>query len=153
MKIRHALEEDCEEIAKVLVSGYNMKSVGEAKEVFMKEKDAYTYIIAEENEIKGLVTWKMHGTPKHGLCELNRIVVLPGSRNNGVGKLLFDALVKDAETFFLMNGEKLRKIFLFAHESNEVAEKFYRSVGFTKEAVLKDHYYDGVNEVVFSLFV
>ncbi len=95
----------------------------------------------------------MHGTPKHGLCELDRIAVLPEERGKGVGAMLFDALLKDAENFFLLNDSQLRKIFLFTHENNSTATDFYKKLGFTKEAVLKNHYYKGINEVVFSLFL
>ncbi len=155
MKTRHATADDGEAIAKLLATCYNMKGVEEAQETLMKEQASFTYIVAEDqlHGIIGLISWKMHGTPKHGLCELNRIAVLPHMRKNGTGRALFEALQKDAENFFITNGSQLRKIFLFSHETNDGAKKFYESIGFRKEAVLQNHYYEGVDEAVYSMFL
>jgi len=154
MKTRHAIADDSEAIAKLLAACYNMKGVEEARETSLKVQASFTYIVAEDplHGIIGMISWKMHGTPKHGLCELNRIAVLPHMRKNGAGRALFEALQKDAENFFLVNDSQLRKIFLFSHETNDSAKKFYESIGFRKEAVLQNHYYDGVNEAVYSMF-
>jgi N-acetylglutamate synthase-like GNAT family acetyltransferase len=93
MEIRKANKEDAEQIAEVLVSFYNM-NLEEAKEAFLLEtKKGHHYIVAEEDgKIIGLVTWLMHGLPKHMLAELDRIVLLPESRGKGVGKQLVEAL-------------------------------------------------------------
>jgi len=151
-KIRTAIIDDADNIADILIKSYNMTSI-EARTTFINESKIFNFIVVEKGkEIIGLVSWVMHGLPKHGLCELNRIAVLPAERGKGIGKTLFDNLVKDAEQFFRDNDSRLRKIFLFTHETNKAAEKFYTSVGLDSEAKLKNHYYDGVDELVFSKF-
>ena len=65
-----------------------MEDQEEAIKVFFNELEKeFHYIVAiENNEILGLVTWLMHGLPKHGLFELDRICILGNSRGKGIGK-------------------------------------------------------------------
>ena len=154
MKIRKATVQDAEQIAEVLVSFYNMGSKEGAKETFTNERiKGFHYMVAEENgKIIGLVTWLMHGLPKHMLAELDRICLLPECRGKGVGKQLVEALIKDANEVYKKNSFKLRKLYLLCHQSNTEAHKFYEKVGFKHETTLKQHYYEDKDEFVFSMF-
>ena len=141
---RKAEHEDRDQIAGVLLDFYNMENAEEAVRTFETElnKD-FHYIVAMENEkIIGLVTWIMHGLPKHGLFELDRICLLSGSRGKGVGKKLIDVLIDDARTWYERNGAVIRKLYLLTHEDNTNAHIFYEKVGFIHETTLKDHYYE-----------
>jgi ribosomal protein S18 acetylase RimI-like enzyme len=153
MNTRKAVEEDAEGIAKVLVASYNIESVEEGMEAFRTEtKKEKHYLVAEEDsKILGIVTWMMHGLPKHQLCELDRIAVLPESKGKGVAKQLFDALVKDAGEFFKKHNSKLRKLYLLCHADNERAHSFYKKMSFKHETTLKEHYYKDKDEFVFSI--
>lgn len=154
MQIRKATIEDTDQIAEVLFSFYNMDDIQEAKQTFLDEtKKEYHYIVAvEDNKIIGLVTWLVHGLPKHMLAELDRICLLPESRGKGVGKKLVEALIKNANKFYEKYGYKLRKLYLLCHETNTSAHKFYEKVGFKHETTLKEHYYEGKDEFLFSMF-
>jgi len=154
MKFRIANEKDAEQIANILISYYNLENLEEAKNTFLNElkKDNH-YIVAEEDEkIIGLVTWLMHGLPKHQLAELDRIIVLPESRGKGLGKKLVNELIKDTNNAYEKNGYKLRKLYILTHADNKKAHIFYEKVGFKHETTLKDHYYKGKDEFVFSRF-
>ena len=154
MKIRKATVKDAKGIANVLVQSYNIKNLKEGIEVFKNEiKKNRNYIIAEEKgKIIGLVTWLMHGLPKHQLCELDRIAVLPEYRGKGIARKLFDALIKDAEQSYKKNKSRLRKLYLLTHADNKRAQKFYEKLGFKHEATLKQHYYKDKDEYVYSMF-
>ena len=154
MKIRKANSKDAKGVANVLVQSYNIKDLKEGISVFKNEtKKNHNYIVAEENKkIIGVVTWLMHGLPKHQLCELDRIAVLPEYRGKGVAKQLFNALVKDAKQFYKKNKSKLRKLYLLTHADNIRAHKFYEKLGFKHETTLKQHYYKNKDEFVFSMF-
>lgn len=154
MKIRKATIKDAKGIANVLVQSYNIKDLKEGIEVFKNEsKKFHHYIVAEEDgKIIGIVTWLMHGLPKHKLCELDRIAVLPEYRGKGVSKKLFDALIKDVKQFYKKNKSKLRKLYLLTHADNARAQKFYENLGFKHETTLKEHYYKGKDEYVYSMF-
>ncbi len=154
MKIRKATIKDAKGIANVLVQSYNIKDLKEGIEVFKNEiKKNHNYIVAEEKgKIIGIVTWVMHGLPKHQLAELDRIAVLPEYRGKGVAKKLFQALVKDAKQFYKKNKSKLRKLYLLTHADNIRAHKFYEKLGFKHETTLKEHYYKGKDEYVYSIF-
>ena len=98
------------------------------------------------------MTWAAHGLRKHQLCELDRIAVLPEYRGKGVARKLFDALIKDAKAYYKKNNSKLRKLYLLTHADNKRAHKFYEKLGFRHETTLKEHYYKGRDEFVYSMF-
>lgn len=154
MKIRKGTAKDASGIAVVLKESYNIDSLAEGKDAFLAElKKGMNYIVALENKkIIGLTTWVMHGLPKHGLVELDRIAVLPEYRGKGISKELFSVLIKDASKEFEKNGKELRKLFLLTHASNERAHQFYEKMGLKHEVTLKKHYYNDEDEWVYSMF-
>ena len=152
--LREATYDDKDQIAKVLLDFYNMNDVDEATQSFNNELDKdFHYIVAEENgKIIGLVTWLMHGLPKHGLFELDRICILSEARGKGVGRKLVDKLIDNASKWYDKEGEKIRKLYLLTHEDNKNAHSFYEKVGFSHETTLKDHYYKDQDERVYVMF-
>ena len=154
MKLRKSKTIDAKGIADVLVQSYNIKDLKEGINVFKSEiKKNHQYIVAEKNKkIIGIVTWIVHGLPKHQLCELDRIAVLPQYRGKGVSGKLFDALIKDAKSFYKKNKSKLRKLYLLTHADNIRAHKFYEKLGFKHETTLRQHYYKDKDEYVYSMF-
>jgi len=152
--IKEATHDDKSQIAKVLLDFYNMSDLDEAINAFLSELEKdFHYIVAIENgKIIGLVTWFMHGLPKHGLFELDRICILSSSRGKGVGIKLVDSLVDDARKWYNKLGEDIRKLYLLTHEDNINAHAFYEKIGFKHETTLKDHYYDNKDERVYSMF-
>ncbi|SVC31582.1 uncharacterized protein METZ01_LOCUS284436, partial [marine metagenome] len=100
--IKEATHNDKSQIAEVLLDFYNMSDLNEAINAFLSELEKdFHYIVAVENgKIIGLVTWFMHGLPKHGLFELDRICILSASRGKGVGIMLVDRLVDDARKWY-----------------------------------------------------
>ena len=152
--LRKATYDDKDQVAKVLLDFYNMNDVDEAIQSFNNELDKdFHYIAAEEDgKIIGLVTWLMHGLPKHGLFELDRICILSEARGKGVGKKLVDKLIDNASKWYDKEGEKIRKLYLLTHEDNKNAHSFYEKVGFSHETTLKDHYYKDQDERVYVMF-
>ena len=152
--LRKATYDDKDQIAKVLLDFYNMNDVDEAIQSFNNELDKdFHYIVAEEaGKIIGLVTWLMHGLPKHGLFELDRICILSEARGKGVGRKLVDKLIDNASKWYDKEGEKIRKLYLLTHEDNKNAHSFYEKVGFSHETTLKDHYYKDQDERVYVMF-
>jgi len=152
--LRRAEKKDSKEIAVILEQGYSIESIEEGIQVFESEKSkGWNFIVAIVDEkVVGLVSWAMKGLPRHGLIELDRIAVLPEFRGKDIARKLFDVLEENAKQFFELNKGKLRKLFLFTHEDNSRAISFYEKMGMQKDAVLKDHYYNGRNEIVMRKF-
>ena len=102
VKTRNASLKDAEQICSVLVDFYNMKDSAEAKEAFFSELEKdFHYIVATQNgKIIGLTTWLPHGLPKHGLFELDRICILSDARGKGVGRILVDELIANANKWY-----------------------------------------------------
>ena len=114
IKLKNASRKDAEQVATVMLDFYNMEDELEARNAFISElsKD-YKYILAvDKGNIVGLVTWLVHGLPKHGLFELDRICILSESRGRGVGRILVNALIDDARTWYKEQGSKIRKLYL-----------------------------------------
>jgi len=167
MKLRKAKPKDAKGIANVLVKSYNIRDLKEGVNTFKSEtKKSCNYIVAEDaqkskisgtnsvgnKKIVGLVTWIPHGLPKHQLCELDRVAVIPQYRGTGVSKKLVDALVKDAKAYYKKRKSKLRKLYLLTHADNIRAHKFYEKLGFKHETTLREHYYKNKDEFVYSMF-
>jgi len=154
MKFRKPTTKDKEQIANVLLTGYNMDSIKEALQFYLDDlSQGMNYVVAEDkNKIIGLITWKMHDIPKHQLAELHKVCVIPEHRGKGVSKQLFQALIKDANNYYKKHNHKLRKLYLMTHKSNTAAIKYYEKMGFKIEATLPNHYYDGEDELVLSMF-
>ena len=152
--IRRANSNDANEIARVLFDFYNMVDIDEAKNTFLDESEKhFHYIIATRlNKVIGLVTWLMHGLPKHGLIELDRICILSESRGQGIGSKLINKLVDDARGWYKEQGGSIRKLYLLTHEDNLNAHIFYEKTGFKHETTLESHYYTGKDERVYSMF-
>ena len=154
IKIREATLKDVNQICSVLVDFYNMKNNSEAEKAFISEmeKDFHYIVATQNNKIIGLVTWLPHGLPKHGLFELDRICILSIARGKGVGRILVDELIVNANKWYTESGHSIRKLYILTHESNVNAHKFYEKIGFVHEATLKDHYYNGQDERVYVKF-
>ena len=154
MKYRKATLKDAKGIANVLIKSYNIKSEKEAIGIYKTElRKLHNYIVADDNgKIAGIVTWLIHGLPRHQLAELDRIAVLPEYMGKGVAQNLFKALIKDSKTFYKKNNTNLRKLYLLTHADNKRAHKFYEKIGFKHETTLKQHYYRNRDEYVFSIF-
>ena len=152
MKFRKATARDAVGIATVLKECYNIDSIKEGVKTFEEEvAKRHYYIVADDNgSIAGIVTWHMHGLPKHELCELERIAVLIQYRGKGLGRALFNALVKAANSEYKKHGFKLRKLYILTHADNKRAQEFYKKMGYKHESTLKSHYYKGKDEFVFS---
>lgn len=152
MIYRKAKKTDSAGIAAVLKECYNIGSLEEGMQAFEFESGkGVHYIVAEEDgQIAGLVSWFFHGLPKHQLAELDRIAVLPRFRRKGVARELFKQLVEDADKELNKHNKKLRKVFLMTHASNTRAHEFYEKLGLTHEATLKNHFYEGEDEKIYS---
>src|SRR3989338_6067769 len=123
MIIRKANDEDAEGIGDVLVESYNIKDISEGIETFRNDSiRGHHYIVAIDNDkIVGIVTWLMHGLPKHGLCELDRIAVLPAYQGKGIARQLFNRLIEDAGSEYKKFGFRLRKLYILTHADNKRA--------------------------------
>ena len=154
VELRQAEEKDKKEAAEVLFKNFRIKTVQEAEQVFMEELKRYAMIVAVENsKIVGIASWRIHGLPKHQLAECGRVAVLPDHDLQGIKTQLFEKIVQDADKFYKSHGTKLRKIYVYVHSANKRMQNFYSKLGLIKEAELKDHYYKGEDESIYSMFM
>ena len=153
VEYKKATENDGENIAKVLVKSFNIASIEEGIEIFKRESQKDNFIIAEEDgKILGLISWDMHGLPKHQLIRIERIAVIQNEKLKELGEGLFRKAMEDADKYYKSMKLKLRKVYAMVHSSNKGLKDFYEDLGFMVEARLKDHFYNGVDEYLLSIF-
>lgn len=99
--------------------------------------------IKRNNEIVAYLSYKQIGKPKHELYEITRVEVDKKYRHTGLATKMFNHMIASI---------KFRKLFVTTHESNIKARKFYDKMGMIFETSLPNHYYQGEDEVIYSLY-
>lgn len=152
--IRKATCEDSQLVSKLLHQRYRFNSPDEARTVFDAECVWQHFRIAErDGEPVGLISWHPQGTIEHGVVELTRIAVSPTISNRMyVKEMLFDQMVAEADYYYKQHGSRLRKVFSMIHADNEEVKEFFTNKGMQQEAILRNHFRRGTDELVFSLF-
>ncbi len=155
LTVRKATVEDAQRVAELLKAKYSFASVEEARDAFAYEARYHHFRVAVEGEqIIGLISWRPQGTLAHGVAEVTRLAVLRHLPNpTEVKELLFDAAIAEAELHYQSHGSRLRKLFSMIHADNAHLQAFYESKGMHQEAILKDHFRLGQDELVFSMFL
>ncbi len=83
---------------------------------------------------------------RHGLGVLNEIGVNPQCHAKGIGSALFAA----AEKFWLERG--MRKVWTCVSSINTKAQIYYLKQGFTAEGRWRDHFHEGIDEILLAKF-
>jgi len=95
-----------------------------------------------KGKLAGYISFRRVGKVKSELFEMTRIEVSKEHKHKGIATKLFKDMLEEI---------KPRKLFLTSHRSNTEARSFYLKMGMILEALLPNHYYDGVDELVFVL--
>lgn len=154
--IRKARRNDANAILNLFMQYYNFSDIGEAREAFFTEFALhYHFRIAETNgEVVGVMSWRTHGQPKHGIVKIKRIAVSRDRLDRqDLFEMLFDSTIADAEYHYLKLGFRLRKVFTLAPKESMTLQQFLEEKGMSVEAILANHYYDGRDECMYSLFL
>ncbi|MEK7631661.1 MAG: hypothetical protein AAB445_02190 [Patescibacteria group bacterium] len=154
LTVRKAIAEDADHIAEILKAKYSFPNIQEAKAIFAYEREYHHFRVAlDAGRMVGLISWRQQGTLAHGVAEVTRFAVLKDALDPiQVKELLFDAALAEAENHYERHGSRLRKIFSLIHADNRRLQTFYANKGLHQEAVLKDHFRLGQDELVFSRF-
>ncbi|MFC1728331.1 GNAT family N-acetyltransferase [Nanoarchaeota archaeon] len=151
VKFRKSKLTDAKQIAEILKAGFRISNVAEGIFVFKEEsKTAHNYLVAEEEgKIVGIIVWRRIGLPKHRLGKIMRFHVLPGFEE--IREEMFQRAVQALDKEYKNKKLHLRKIYLYVHSDNKALHKFYKELGLIHEATLKDHFYKGVDDYIFSI--
>jgi len=103
------------------------------------------FIAEEGKEIVGCLA--ANASLLRGLGELSMIGVQPNHAGRGIGKMLFEAALR------FWKDRNMRKIHTCVSSINPGARSFYKRCGFREEGILKDHFFDGVDEHQLALFL
>ena len=154
MELRRAALDDAKGIGRIMKESYRIDTIAEAESVFIDEMEKFHhYVVATMGyDIMAFASWSVRDLPKHELVEMNRIAVHKEHRHKGIGGNLFYYMVQEAKRYYSEQGLKLRKVFCAVHASDEKATAFCESLGFKLEATLKDHYHQGEDESIYSMF-
>ncbi len=126
MSIRLAGKNDRKALAEFF-SHYN-------SEITEKRVECYTShnftVIAEENEIVGVLQWSVKEDPNLGVCEFEEVHIKVGFRRKGIGSKLVEFAVSSVSDYFEKKGLSARRIFLFVAKKNKAARTLYEKKGF-----------------------
>ncbi len=155
LTVRKATAEDAQRVAELLKAKYSFATVEEARDAFAYELRYHHFRVAvDDARIIGLISWRPQGMLKHGVAEVTRLAVLRDLPSpTQVKELLFDAAIAEAELHYRDHGARLRKLFSMIHADNKHLQAFFEAKGMHQEAILKDHFYLGQDELVFSMFL
>jgi len=155
IRIHKASLRDCREISELLQQKYYFSSLEEARSVFVHEykHKHHLRVACVGNSIVGMVSWRPERIVQYGVVELTRIAVLKTLPNLGeVRESLFGVMIAEADFYYKKHNCHLRKVYSMIRADNNFLKEFFIDKGMQQEAVLKDHFHRGENELVFSLF-
>ncbi|MDD2403737.1 MAG: GNAT family N-acetyltransferase [Victivallaceae bacterium] len=109
------------------------------------EKAENAIFVAEQNgSVVGFIS--ASADLRRGLGVLNVIGVDPECHAKGIGSALFEA----AEKFW--TDRKMRKVWTCVSSINPKAQIYYLKQGFTPEGRWRDHFFDGIDEILLAKF-
>jgi len=145
------IKKDLQQTSKLLVeywkergmSKYNQKYAekyileGHKKEIKL---DRF-FVYKEKQSVVGMISLIVQ---EGNVAEMRDLVVDPQYRNKGYGKKIIEETIEIAKRL------KIRKLYVLTFSQ---LTKFYKSLGFKKEGVLKDHFAEGENLTIMSKFL
>ncbi len=149
-----ASRQDSEAVSKLLKERYNFISLKEANRTFKTEcRNQHFRVAKDDGCVVGLISWRPQGTINHGVAELTRITVsLDAADPVLIKEMLFDVMIAEADFFYKQHSSKLRKVFSMIHADNRQVKEFFIDKGMQQEAILRNHFYRGTDELIFSMF-
>jgi len=99
-----------------------------------------TMLALQDSQLCGTLAWDTKGGDDDGVVEIIGLGVNEKYKRQGIAKKLVDYFIQETSKFYSEKGYSLRVILLFMEGSNEVARKFYSSLGFDEVARLPKLY-------------
>ncbi|MFW9768796.1 MAG: GNAT family N-acetyltransferase [Candidatus Thorarchaeota archaeon] len=140
LDIRNATREDHQLLRKMYLSeveDHKERANAFADDLIQRFKTLLAFC---DGHLCGTASWDSRGGLDDGVIEMTSIGVNTSKRRQGVGAKLVESIIEDATTFFTQRGYSLRVIILFMERNNEVARKFYSSLGFKENASIEALY-------------
>ena len=109
-----------------------------------EDHENISFVAVKDDRVIGCIS--IAAALKRRLGTLVRIGVMPECAGAGVGRMLFEA----AEKFW--QERNVRKIHTCVSSINPTALKFYQRCGFHVEGILKDHFFEKVDEYQLAKF-
>ena len=147
---------DVAAVARLLQTKYHFETFDAALDAFEGEARHQHMRVAEDehSNIVGIIAWRPQGAAQHGVAEVTRLAVLQDFPEPiAVKELLFDAAIAEADWYFQQRQSRLRKVFSLIHADNQHLKNFFASKGMEQEAVLRNHFRMGTDELLYSMFV
>lgn len=95
-----------------------------------------TMLAIKDGKLYGTVTWDVRGGLDDGVVEMISIGVNSAYQRQKVATRLVESMAREATQYYSGKGYELRVIMLFMEKQNEVARKFYASMGFEEAATI-----------------
>ena len=143
LDIREATPEDklhLKQMYLVEIENHEERATAFANELIHRVR---TLLAFSHGILCGTVSWDIRGGLDDGVVEMTSIGVNESHRREGIASKLILHMIEDATNHFAEEGYNLRVIILFMERKNEIARKFYSSLGFKEDAVIEALYPTG----------
>lgn len=135
MKFQRASDKDVQDILEIETTTKNLKThygFYSEKEVRDYINSEVVYLILKDNEITGLISYKIR---EDGSVYIGGLTIKPEFQRQGIGNEAMRKLLEELERY--------KKIDLVVHPENFSAIKLYKSLGFIEKSRMENHYGDG----------
>lgn len=156
VSVHHVFKDQSKSIAELLKKKYSFPTQEKAEEAFLEEfqQGHFIRVATEEGRIVGIISWRPQGAVHNGVAELLRFAVVKDCKDpRSVKETMFDIMMAEADQYYRSNGGRLRKVFSLIHADAKHIKEFFLDKGLQQEAVLRNHFHPGKDELIFSLFV
>ena len=140
LEIRNATQEDVPLLKQMYLN--EVEEHEERAQTFADQlvKQYRTMLAIKDNNLCGTVSWDIRGGLDDGVVELVSIGVNSEYQRQNVATSLVESMTREATQYYSEKGYSLRVIMLFMEKKNEIARKFYTSMGFKEAAVITGLY-------------
>lgn len=134
MKIRKCREKDLQEIQEIEEKSFEHPY---SEETFQLFQNSDYFLVAEikEDQLGGYII----GEERQEYSLIVSLAVRPSHRRKGIGSSLIQELRKK------MNNNRF---LLVVRKSNNVAQRFYQSMGFSEKGIIEDYYQNDEDGIV-----
>jgi ribosomal protein S18 acetylase RimI-like enzyme len=140
IEIRHATEAERDLLRNLYINeveDHPERAIAFAEALIVEFK---TLLAFRNGEVCGSLSWDSRGGYDDGVIELASLGVNEIFQRQGIATLIVNRMIEEATRFYTSRGYRLRSIILFMEGNNEVARKFYSTIGFSEAARIPQLY-------------
>lgn len=99
-----------------------------------------TILCIQNDSLCGTISWAVRGGMDDGVVEVVGLGIRDQYKRQGLATKLVEEAIRQAQAIFSAKNYKLRRVFLFMEQGNEIARQFYNKQDFRETATIPSFY-------------